>query len=54
MVFPGAAVYWSGGVMEGPIQVEIRAFAFANTPILQYSKTELNELKRLQRAAQSF
>jgi hypothetical protein len=25
--------------MKGPIQVEIRAFAFANTPILQYFKT---------------
>jgi hypothetical protein len=25
--------------MKGPIQVEIRAFVFANTPILQYSST---------------
>ena len=25
--------------MKGPIQVEIRAFAFANTPTLQYSNT---------------
>jgi hypothetical protein len=30
---------WSNGVMKGPIQVGIRAFAFANTPILQYSST---------------
>jgi hypothetical protein len=29
--------WWSNGVMKGPIQVEIRAFAFANTPILQCS-----------------
>jgi hypothetical protein len=31
--------WWSNGVMKRPIQVEIQAFAFANTPILQYSKT---------------
>jgi hypothetical protein len=31
--------WWSSGVMKRPIQVEIRAFAFANTPILQYSST---------------
>jgi hypothetical protein len=31
--------WWSNGVMKGLIQVEIRALAFANTPILQYSKT---------------
>jgi hypothetical protein len=27
--------WWSNGVMKKPIQVEIRVFAFANTPILQ-------------------
>jgi hypothetical protein len=40
MVFPPCGSLlelWSGGVMKGPIQVEIQAFAFANTPILQYS-----------------
>jgi len=31
--------WWSNGVMKKTIQVEIRAFAFANTPILQYSST---------------
>jgi hypothetical protein len=31
--------WWSNGVMEKPIQVEIRTFAFANTPILQNSNT---------------
>jgi len=31
--------WWSNGVMKGPIQVEIRAFAFTNTPILRYSGT---------------
>jgi hypothetical protein len=31
--------WWSNGVMKGLIQVEIRAFAFSNTPILQYSNT---------------
>jgi hypothetical protein len=36
---PRAAVCWSHGVMKKTIQVEIRAFAFANTPILQYSST---------------
>jgi hypothetical protein len=45
MVFPGlrqsAGVmeWWSNGVMRKPIQVAIRAFAFANTPILQCSST---------------
>jgi hypothetical protein len=39
---PLAAVRWSYGVMKRPIQVEIQAFAFANTPILQYSKTARN------------
>jgi hypothetical protein len=29
----------SNGVMKKPIQVEMRTFAFANTPILQYSST---------------
>ncbi|MGD8435706.1 MAG: hypothetical protein PVI73_16425 [Syntrophobacterales bacterium] len=28
--------------MKKPIQVEIRAFVFANTPILQYSKRARN------------
>jgi hypothetical protein len=27
--------WWSNGVMKGLIQVEIRAFALSNTPILQ-------------------
>jgi hypothetical protein len=31
--------WWSNGVMKKLIQVEIRAFAFSNTPILQHSKT---------------
>ena len=31
--------WWSNGVMKGPIQVEIWAFAFVNTPILQCSST---------------
>jgi hypothetical protein len=31
--------WWSNGVMKGPIQVAIRAFAFSNTPLLQYSNT---------------
>jgi hypothetical protein len=31
--------WWSNGIMKGPIQIEIRAFAFSNTPILQYSST---------------
>jgi hypothetical protein len=45
MVFPllrqfaGVMEWWSNGVMKGPIQVEIRAFAFGNTPILQYPST---------------
>jgi hypothetical protein len=34
--------WWSDGVMKKLIQVEIMAFAFSNTPILQYSKTEYN------------
>ena len=40
MVFPpcGSLLeWWSNGVMKGLIQVEIRAFALSNTPILQYS-----------------
>jgi hypothetical protein len=28
---------WSNGVMKKPIKFEILAFAFANTPMLQYS-----------------
>ncbi len=45
MVFPllrqsaGVMEWWSNGVMEGPLHFEMRAFAFANTPILQYSST---------------
>ena len=45
MLFPlmrqsaGVMEWWSNGVMKGPIQVEIRDFAFANTPILQHSST---------------
>jgi hypothetical protein len=45
MVFPllrqaaGVMEWWSNGVMKGLIQLEIRALAFANTPILQYSST---------------
>ena len=35
----GVMEWWSNGVMKGLIQVEIRAFAFSNTPILQYSST---------------
>jgi hypothetical protein len=31
--------WWSNGVMRALIQVGIRAFAFSNTPILQYSNT---------------
>jgi hypothetical protein len=31
--------WWSNGVMKGEIQVEMRVFVFANTPILQYSST---------------
>jgi hypothetical protein len=31
--------WWSNGVMKKTIQVEIRAFAFANTSIIQYSNT---------------
>jgi hypothetical protein len=30
--------WWSNGVMKEPIQVGNRAFAFSNTPVLQYSK----------------
>jgi hypothetical protein len=26
--------------MTGPVQIEIRAFAFSNTPIFQYSSTQ--------------
>jgi hypothetical protein len=33
----GVVEWWSNGVMKGFIRVEIRDFAFANTPILQYS-----------------
>jgi hypothetical protein len=36
--------WWSNGVMKKPIQVEIRVFAFANTPILQYSSTPIDSL----------
>jgi hypothetical protein len=45
MVFPllrqsaGVMERWSNGVLKGPIQVENGAFAFCNTPILQYSST---------------
>jgi len=45
MLFPllwqsaGVIEWWSNGVMKKPIQVEIKAFAFANTPMLQYSST---------------
>jgi hypothetical protein len=35
----GVMEWWSNGVMKGIIQVEIRAFAFSSTPILQYSNT---------------
>jgi hypothetical protein len=35
----GVVEWWSNGVMKGIIQVEIRAFVFSNTPILQYSST---------------
>jgi hypothetical protein len=31
--------WWSNGVMKGLVQVEIHAFAFLNTPILQCSST---------------
>jgi hypothetical protein len=31
--------WWSNGVMQGPIQIEIRASASSNTPTLQYSST---------------
>jgi hypothetical protein len=31
--------WWSSGVMKKTIQVEILAFALANTPILQCSNT---------------
>jgi hypothetical protein len=31
--------WWSNGGMKRPVQVESRGFAFANTPILQYSNT---------------
>jgi hypothetical protein len=34
--------WWSNGVMKKPIQVEIQSFVFANTPMLQYSKTARN------------
>jgi hypothetical protein len=30
---------WSNGVLKEPTQVENRALAFTNTPILQYSST---------------
>jgi hypothetical protein len=49
MLFPllrqsaGVMEWWSNGVMKEPIQVEIRAFVFANTPILQYSNTPVLE-----------
>jgi hypothetical protein len=36
---PGVMEWWSNGVMKKPIQLEILAFAFASTPILQYSNT---------------
>jgi len=45
MVFPllrqsaGVLGWWSNGVMKKPAHFEIRAFAFTNTPILQYSST---------------
>jgi hypothetical protein len=45
MLFPllrqsaGVVEWWSNGVMKKPIQVEILAFALANTPILQCSNT---------------
>jgi hypothetical protein len=48
MLFPllrqsaGVMEWWSNGVMKEPIQVQIRAFAFTNTPILQYSKSTRN------------
>jgi len=44
MVFPpcGSLLeWWSNGAMKGLIQVEIRAFAFSNTPILQNSSQSL-------------
>jgi hypothetical protein len=34
--------WWSNGVMKRPIQVKIRALAFANSSILQYSKKARN------------
>ena len=49
MVFPylrqsaGVMEWWSNGVMKGLIQVEIRAFAFSNTPVLQNSSQSLPE-----------
>jgi tetratricopeptide (TPR) repeat protein len=33
--------WWSNGVMKGLIQVEAKALAFSNTPILQYSSTPM-------------
>jgi len=34
---PGAMEWWSNGVMKGLIQVEAKALAFSNTPILQHA-----------------
>jgi hypothetical protein len=31
--------WWSNGALKELIQVKIRAFAFSNTPIIQYSIT---------------
>jgi hypothetical protein len=45
MLFPllrqsaGVMEWWSNGVMKGVVQFEIRALAFANTPLLQYAET---------------
>jgi hypothetical protein len=38
----GVMEWWSNGVMKRPIQIEIGALAFSNTPILQYSETGRN------------
>ena len=38
----GVMELWSNGVMKGLIHIEIRAYAFSNSPTLQYSKTPRN------------
>jgi hypothetical protein len=37
--YAGVMEWWSNGVMKGLIEIEFRALAFSNTPILHHSST---------------